>query len=191
MCCSFIPAPTNPIPVPSRLYFPPQTTEKPLSGMRVAVKDIYDIRGLVTGVGSKAYTSFHETSPQTAPVIENLIDAGAVIVGKTKTVQFASGMASRDWIDYQCPFNPRGDGYLDPGCSSTGSAAAIAGYEWLDFAIGSDSRRILTSPPPNLKGLTLSSGLGSMVGPAAACGVFGIRPSKGLLSNEGALAVSS
>ncbi len=175
MCCSFIRSPTKPIPVPSRLYFSPQTIDKPLSGMRVAVKDIYDIRGLVTGVGSKAY----------------LTDAGAVIVGKTKTVQFASGMAPRDCIDYQCPFNPRGDGYLDPGCSSTGSAAAIAGYEWLDFAIGSDSRRILTSPLPNLNGLTLSSGLGSMVGPAAVCGVFGIRPSKGLLSNEGALAVSS
>jgi len=40
--------------------------------MRPAVKDIYDIRGLATGVGSKAYARFHEISTQTAPVIQKL-----------------------------------------------------------------------------------------------------------------------
>jgi Asp-tRNA(Asn)/Glu-tRNA(Gln) amidotransferase A subunit family amidase len=48
-------------------------------------------------------------------------------------------MGPRDWVDYQPPFNPRGDGYLDPGCSSAGSGAALAGYDWLDVTIGSDS----------------------------------------------------
>ena len=90
-------------------------------------------------MGSKAYEKFHDTCTQTAPVVQELIDKGAVIVGKTKTVQFASGMAARDWFDYQCPFNPRGDGYLEPDCSSSGSAAATAAYGWLDIAVGSDS----------------------------------------------------
>lgn len=67
------------------------------------------------------------------------MDQGAVIVGKVKTVQFASGMASADWVVDICPTNSRGDGRLDTDCSSSGSAAAIAGYEWLDFSIGSDS----------------------------------------------------
>ena len=104
------------------------------------MKDIYDIRGLKTSVCSKAYEAFHAEATTTAASIQQLIDLGAVIIGKTKTVQFASGMAPRDWIDYQCPFNPRGDGYLDPDCSSSGSAAAIAAYNWLDFSIGSDSK---------------------------------------------------
>ncbi|KAG0651346.1 Scytalone deHydratase Arp1 [Hyphodiscus hymeniophilus] len=162
------------IPIPSRHYFPPPSPSAPLSGKRVAVKDIYDICGLKTGIGSKAYESFQQEATKTATSIQQLISLGAVIIGKTKTVQFASGMAPRDWIDYQCPFNPRGDGYLSPDCSSSGSAVAIASYNWVDFSIGSD---------------TLC--LGSMVGPAAACGIFGLRPSHGALSNVGALAVSA
>lgn len=43
-------------------------------------------------------------------------------------------------VDYQAPFNPRGDGYLIAGGSSGGSAAAIATYDWLDIAICSDSK---------------------------------------------------
>lgn len=53
--------------------------------------------------------------------------------------QFASGMAAADWSEMVCPTNPRGDGSLDPDCSSSGSATSIAGYQWLDYAIGSDS----------------------------------------------------
>ena len=67
-----------------------------------------------------------------------------MIVGKAKTVQFASGEKPRDWLDFQCSFNARGDGYLDPGCSSTGSAAAVGAYSWIDIAIGTDSE----SHPP-------------------------------------------
>lgn len=42
-------------------------------------------------------------------------------------------------VDYQAPFNPRGDGYLIPGGSSSGSAAAAASYDWLDISICTDS----------------------------------------------------
>ncbi|KAF4634920.1 hypothetical protein G7Y89_g3174 [Cudoniella acicularis] len=168
---SFQRIPTNLIPVPSRLYTPIPTAQTPLWGKRLAVKDIYDIRGLKTSAGCKAYSAFQDPAKETAAAVQELINRGAIIVGKTKTVQFASGMSPRDWVDYQCPFNPRGDGYLDPDCSSSGSAAAIAAYKWLDCAIGSDT-------------------LGSMVGPAAACGVFGLRPTQGTISNNGGLPVS-
>jgi len=136
------------------------------------VKDIYDIKGLKTGAGSKAYHDIVDPASDTADCIKCLIDLGAIIIGKTKTTPFASGMAAGDWEDDVCPTNPRGGLDLDPDCSSSGAAACIAGYEWLDYSIGSDS-------------------LGSITGPAAACGVFGLRPTQGLLSNKGAIAVSS
>ncbi|KAH6711065.1 glutamyl-tRNA amidotransferas-like protein subunit A, partial [Leptodontidium sp. MPI-SDFR-AT-0119] len=160
------------IPVPSRLYHNKNDIQKPLSGKRIAVKDIYDIQGLVTGASSQAYARLNKPALKTARCIQDLLDLGAIIVGKAKTVQFASGMTAGDWAETPCPTNPRGDQQLDPGCSSAGSAASVAGYEWLDYAVGSDS-------------------LGSMTGPAANCGIFGIRPSTGILSNDGALPVSS
>ncbi|KAE8453575.1 hypothetical protein EG329_010436 [Mollisiaceae sp. DMI_Dod_QoI] len=160
------------IPVPSRCYFPAPSEQNPLSGKRIAVKDIYDLRGIPTGAGCRGYAAHHGNAKDTAECIKILLNLGAVIVGKAKTVQFASGMASADWCADVCPTNPRGDGQLDTDCSSSGSAAALAGYEWLDFAIGSDS-------------------LGSMTGPAAACGLFGLRPSFGALSNIGAVPVSA
>ncbi|KAI9642095.1 hypothetical protein NHQ30_009966 [Ciborinia camelliae] len=144
----------------------------PLSGKRIAVKDIFDLEGVKTTVCSKAYEALQDASRKTAPSIQKLIDQGAVIIGKVKTTPFACGMGPRDWGDYQPPFNPRGDGYLDAGCSSAGSGAALAGYEWLDFTIGSDS-------------------LGSMVGPAALNGLFGIRPTHGRISCEGVVPISS
>lgn len=104
------------------------------------MKDIFDIRGLTTGLSSEAYKRCYESAKVTAPAIQSLIDQGAVIVGKTKTTQFASGMGARDWIENQSPFNPRGDGYLESDCSSSGGAVGLAAYQWLDYSIGSDSR---------------------------------------------------
>ncbi|PVH88774.1 amidase signature enzyme [Cadophora sp. DSE1049] len=158
------------IPVPSRLYYD-ESVHRPLTGKRIAVKDIYDIQGLATGASSQAYARLGKLAVTTARCIQTLLDLGAIIVGKAKTVQFASGMSAGDWTETVCPTNPRGDQHLDPNCSSSGSAASMAGYEWLDYAVGSDS-------------------LGSMTGPAADCGIFGIRPSTGMLSNDGALPVS-
>ncbi|THV50454.1 hypothetical protein BGAL_0150g00180 [Botrytis galanthina] len=163
--------PMNYVPVPSRLYSSPSHL-RPLSGKRIAVKDIIDLQGVKTTVCSKAYEALREVSSTTAPSIQKLMDEGAVIIGKVKTTPFSSGMGPRDWVDYQAPFNPRGCGYLDTSCSSAGSGAALAGYEWLDFTIGSDS-------------------LGSMVSPAADNGLFGIRPTHGRISCRGLVPVSS
>ncbi|KAH7072493.1 amidase signature domain-containing protein [Paraphoma chrysanthemicola] len=65
---------------------------------------------------------------------------GAVIIGKTKTTQFALGeRPTADYVDQLAPFNPRGDGYQHPQGSSAGTGAGLASYDWMDIATGSDT----------------------------------------------------
>ena len=142
MYSSFIQSLGNMIPVPSRLYFDPPSPKLPLNGKRIAIKDVYDLKGTPTSASSRDYQSFIGKASKTAEMIQRLIRAGAVIVGKTKTAQFASGEFAPHWVNYSCPLNPRGDGYLEPDCSSTGSGAAIAAYAWLDYSIGTDSKSL-------------------------------------------------
>ncbi|TFK85923.1 amidase signature enzyme [Polyporus arcularius HHB13444] len=164
-------AATETIGVPSRLYFT-ATTEKPLAGMRLAVKDIYDVKGLRTGCGNRAFWQLYPPKETTAPAIQRLLDGGAVLVGKTKTSQFANGeVATSDWVDLHAPYNPRGDGYQDGSSSSTGSGTSMAAYPWLDLAVGTDTG-------------------GSMRGPAGANGVFGNRPSHGAVSLDNVMPLS-
>ena len=110
--------------------------------MRIAFKDNIDLKGVRTSAGSRAYQTLYPEKERNAACITKLLGAGAVIVGKTKTVQFASGENARDWIDYSAPFNPRADGYQEPSGSSTGSATAVSAYGWIDATIGTDSRLI-------------------------------------------------
>lgn len=128
------------IGIPSRLYYN-RTDEKPLSGLRFAVKDTIDVKGTKTCAGSLAYQRLHPQKNVTAPCVQHLSDLGAILIGKTKTAQFADGdTITGDCVDYPCPWNPRGDGYLIPSGSSSGSASAIAAYDWLDFSVGTDSK---------------------------------------------------
>lgn len=122
------------------MYYDRPSKAKPLSGLRVGIKDNIDLKGIRTSAGNRAYQALYPPKEKSAVCVEKLLAAGAVIVGKTKTVQFASGANARDWIDYQASFTPRGDGYQDPSCSSTGSAAAMSSYNWMDFTLGTDSR---------------------------------------------------
>ena len=82
------------------------------------------------------------TQNTTAAAVTRLADAGAYIVGKAHLSSFAMMEDPTQSVDYQAPFNPRGDGYLIAGCSSGGSAAAVAAYDWLDIALCSDSESI-------------------------------------------------
>ena len=158
-----IPGQNLAIAVPSRLYFT-KTEEKPLAGVRLGVKDIYDVAGLRTSNGNRAWYNLYPPAEVTAPCIQVLVDAGAIIVGKLKTSQFANGeSATADWVDYHSPFNPRGDGYQQPSSSSSGSGAAAGAYEWLDLTTGSDTG-------------------GSIRGPSGAQGLFGNRPSHNLVT---------
>lgn len=128
------------IAVPSRLRHAP-TEDKPFAGMRIGVKNIMDLCGLRTGAAPQAYTKLHGPRQCNAAVIQKLLELGFVIVGKLKTTQFAdSEWPTCDYIDYHAPFNPRADGYQTTSGSSCGSATAVASYEWLDFALGTDSQ---------------------------------------------------
>lgn len=125
------------IPVPSRFYHHADA-ERPLAGARVSVKDNFDVEGVRTTLSSRAWAELHpEGATTSAPYVSRLLEQGAIIVGKTKTTQFGTG---REWVDFQMPANPRGDGYQEPSGSSTGAAASLAGYPWLDYAVGSDGK---------------------------------------------------
>lgn len=153
------------VAVPSRLYFE-KTAEKPLAGVRIGIKDIYDIKGLRTSNGNRAWYWLYPPANNTATPVQNLIDAGAIIVGKMITSQFANGeTATADWVDYHEAFNPRGDGYQDTSSSSAGAGAATAAYAWLDASLGSDTG-------------------GSVRGPSQVQGLYGNRPSHGLVTLE-------
>jgi len=159
------------IGVPSRLYYEPSRSQ-PLAGMRIAVKDIFELAGVRRSNGNRAWYHFYPPSNFTGTAISRLIKAGAVVVGTQRASQFATGeVATVDWVDYHSPFNPRGDGYQDPSSSSSGAAASIASYEWLDAAVGTDTG-------------------GSIRSPAGVNGVFGNRASHGLVSLDHAMPLS-
>ncbi|KAL3441953.1 amidase signature domain-containing protein [Aspergillus insuetus] len=77
--------------------------------------------------------------------------------GTTKTSQFVFGLEPWYWQDVRYPWNPRGDRYLHIADSSAGRSAAISSYDWLNFALGSDTG-------------------GSVRMPAALGGNYGIQP---------------
>jgi aspartyl-tRNA(Asn)/glutamyl-tRNA(Gln) amidotransferase subunit A len=139
----------------------------PLHGLPVAIKDLADISGHTTGFGATCYSSV--PAVQSAPFIRALEDAGAIIVGKTHTVQFAFGSWGTNYA-LGTPINPAGEGCLSPGGSSSGSAVAVAGG-MVPLAIGSDTG-------------------GSIRIPASLCGVAGMKPSHGITSLEGVAPLS-
>lgn len=154
------------VPVPSRIYS--WSDDRPFAGFRISIKDLYDMKGLQTAGGSRAWAEITTTANVTAPAIQRLIDLGAHLVGKQKTAQFASGANPWDWYDVQYPFNPRGDEWLTCSASSAGAGCSMAAYDWLDHAIGSDT--------------------GSSVRrPAAVSGTYGNRPSQGMITLENVL----
>ena len=158
------------IPTPSRLRMI-SSPSLPLSGTRFGLKDIYDAKGLPTAAGSLAYVQTHEIPTETAPSVEKLLQLGAVMVGKTRTSQFAHGAHPWEFRDVSYSWNPRGDEHLTAAASSSGSACAIAAYKWLEFTVGSDTR-------------------GSVRKPAALVGAYGIRPSLGSMDLRGVVPLS-
>jgi len=136
----------------------------PLAGLAFGVKDIYDIAGHKTGFGSPDWLRTHDAAARTAPVVQQLLDAGADVVGKTHTDELTYSLQGEN-AHYGTPVNVNAPGRI-PGGSSSGSAAAVAGG-LCDFALGSDTG-------------------GSVRAPASFCGVYGIRPTHGRVSLEGA-----
>src|SRR3954471_5627884 len=95
-----------------------------LSGLRFAVKDLFDVAGSITTYGNPDWASTHAASRATAPVVTALLQAGARLDGKTKTVELAYGLTGEN-VWHGTPVNLRAPDRF-PGGSSCGSAAAVA-----------------------------------------------------------------
>jgi allophanate hydrolase len=132
----------------------------PLYGVPFAVKDNIDLAGLDTTAGCP---QFAYRPSRTAPVVERLIAAGALPIGKTNLDQFATGLNGTR-SPYGTPLNPINPAYL-PGGSSSGSAVAVAAG-LVSFALGTDT-----------------AGSGRV--PAAFTNIVGVKPTFDLLSTEG------
>ena len=132
----------------------------PLNGVPVAIKDIIDTADFPTELGSPLAAGRRPW--RDATVVARLRAAGAVIIGKTVTTELA----------YYHPGPTRNphDPTRTPGGSSSGSAAAVAA-QMVPLALGSQTN-------------------GSVIRPAAFCGVFAVKPSHGLVSRAGVLALS-
>ncbi|KAJ8125793.1 hypothetical protein O1611_g7845 [Lasiodiplodia mahajangana] len=151
--------------VPSRCYYRPSTS-RPLDGLRVAVKDNIDVEGHKTTLNNRAWRDLYPPASKNAHCVQLLIDAGAVIVGKVKLQAMIVREEPVEAVEFTDPINPRGDGYQVPSGSSSGSAAAIASYDWLDLSLGSDTN-------------------GSVRKPAHYNGCHTIRPTTGIMNTEG------
>lgn len=127
----------------------------PLHGVPVAVKDVIDVAGMPTGMGSAIYRDHRPFSD--AACVATLRAAGAVILGKTVTAEFA-GVAPGPTRHPLAPEHT-------PGGSSSGSAAALADH-MVPIALGTQTG-------------------GSVLRPAAFCGVVGFKPSFGTISRTG------
>lgn len=104
-----------------------------------------DLNGVKTVLSVRAWGDIYGEKNSTAVAVGKLLDLGAIVVAKSRLSQFAeTEYPTADWVDYHCPFNPRGDGYLTPEGSSSGAAAALAAYDYLDASLATDS----TFPAP-------------------------------------------
>ena len=107
-----------------------------LAGMRVGVKDIYDLAGRVTGCGNPDWARTHEPAAANAPAVDMLTAAGAKIVGKTHTDELAYSLIGAN-AHFGTPLNSAAPDRV-PGGSSSGSAAATAAG-MVDIGLGSDT----------------------------------------------------
>lgn len=143
----------------------PATGRGALDGMRLAVKDLIDVQGAVTGGGNPDWMADHAAAREDAPAVALLRAAGAQLVGKTITDELAFSLEGEN-AHHGTPRNPRAPGRL-PGGSSSGSAVAVAAG-LADLALGTDTG-------------------GSVRVPASFCGVWGMRPTHGRIALQGVL----
>ncbi len=139
----------------------------PLAGVPVAIKDNIDQAGVVCAAACRAYLD--RRPDRNAKVVERLLEAGAVIVGRTNMHELADGVTCEDSC-YGPVHNPWRSGF-HPGGSSGGSAAAVAAG-CVAAALGTDTG-------------------GSVRIPASLCGVVGFKPTAGLVPNDGVVPLST
>ena len=90
------------------------------------------LQGLKNSLCNTGYYEYSDIAKCTAEVVQLLVDDGAYVIGLTKLSTMIAREEPRDAVDFPIAFNPRGDGYQSPAGSSSGSAVAIAAYEWMD-----------------------------------------------------------
>ncbi len=141
----------------------PGANNGPLGGLKFVAKDMFDIRDEVTGIGNPTWAATHAPAKANAVAVETLLKAGATLIGKTCTDEFAFSVDGIN-IHFGAPENPQ---YPDriPGGSSSGSASAVS-TKLVDFALGTDTG-------------------GSIRVPASYCGIYGFRPTHGRISLDG------
>ena len=132
----------------------------PLHGLPVALKDIIDAKGMTAELGSPIFKGRMPESD--AKIVERLHEAGAVIIGKTATTEFAFVHPSETCNPHNLEHSPGG--------SSSGSAAAVAGFH-VPLAIGTQTN-------------------GSVIRPASFCGTYGFKPTRGVIPRTGILQTS-
>ena len=155
---------------PARAFMPypavevPNAPSGPLAGLTLGVKDLFDVAGYPTSSGSPTMLAMSGIKTRTAPTAQRLLDAGARFVGKTITDELAYSLNGRN-AHFGTPLNGGAPERI-PGGSSSGSASAVSNH-LCDVALGTDTG-------------------GSVRGPASHCGLYGIRPTHGRISLEGA-----
>jgi amidase len=148
---AFVPYPDTPVA---------SASTGPLSDLRFAAKDLFDVAGYPTGGGSPFVLAMSGIKTKTAPAVQMLLDAGARFVGKTVTDELAFSMNGNN-AHFGAPINGAAPTRITGG-SSSGSASAVSSL-LCDFALGTDTG-------------------GSVRAPANHCGLYGIRPTHGRIS---------
>lgn len=138
----------------------------PLHGIPLAIKDLFDVQGVVTSAGSPLLAG--NVASEDAFVVKRLRDAGAILLGKTNLHEWALGVTNIN-PHFGAARNPWNITYITGG-SSGGSAAALAA-DLCAGALGSDTG-------------------GSIRIPASLCGVVGLKPTYGRLSTRGVIPLS-
>ncbi|MGI5177628.1 amidase family protein [Dactylosporangium sp. CA-152071] len=141
------------------------TGHGPLDGLRVAVKDLFEVTGFAVGGGNPTWLASALPAAEDAPAVARLRTAGATIQGIAHTDELAYSLSGTN-VHYGAPPNPSAPGLVTGGSSSGPASAVATGHA--DIGLGTDTG-------------------GSIRVPASCCGLFGLRPTHGVVPTGGVL----